>query len=61
MKHEPVQTWEYFAVPLLVVIWVGGLYLSLKVSDEQMHAFLMKNNLRWLDRMIFKDLFDDEE
>ena len=32
-----------------------------KIDDEELHDFLVKNNLRWLDRMIFKDLFDDEE
>ena len=61
LKHDPVQTWEYYAVPLLVVIWIGWLFLALKVTDEQLHNFLVKNNLRWLDRMVFKDTFDEEE
>ena len=61
LKHVPMQTWEYVAVPLLVVVWVGSLLMVYKVDDEKLHDFLVKNNLRWLDRMIFKDYFDDEE
>ena len=61
LKHKPMQTWEYVAVPLLVVMWVCSLLMVYKVDDEQLHDFLVKNNLRWLDRMIFKDYFDDEE
>ena len=34
---------------------------NINADDEKLHDFLVKNNLRWLDRMIFKDLFDDEE
>ena len=60
LKHEPVQTWEYVVVPLLVLMWAGCLILVYKVDDEMLHDFLVKNNLRWLDRMIFKDTFDEE-
>ncbi len=41
-------------------MWVGSLVVVYKVDDEQLHDFLVKNNLRWLDRMIFKDAFDEE-
>ena len=61
LKHEPIQTWEYVVVPLLVLMWAGCMILGNKVDDEKLHDFLLKNNLRWLDRMIFKDTFDDEE
>ena len=61
LKHQPMQTWEYVGVPLLVLMWVGSLLVVYKVDEEKLHVFLVKNNLRWLDRMIFKDLFDDEE
>ena len=60
LKHQPVQTWEYVGVPLLVLMWVGSLLVVYKVDDERLHDFLVKNNLRWLDRMIFKDTFDEE-
>lgn len=29
-------------------------------SDKKLHDFLMKNNLRWLDKLLFKDTFDEE-
>ena len=61
LKHKPMQTWEYVGVPLLVLMWVGCLLVVYKVDGEELHDFLVKNNLRWLDRMIFKDLFDDKE
>lgn len=61
IKHQPVQTWEYVGVPLLVLMWVGSLLVVYKVDDEKLHDFLVKNNLRWLDWLIFKDTFDDEE
>lgn len=61
LKHEPVQTWEYVVVPLLVLMWAGSLIWVYKVDAEKLHDFLVKNNMRLLDRMIFKDLFDDEE
>lgn len=61
LKHEPMHTWEYVGVPLLVLIWMGSLIMVYKVDDEKLHDFLVKNDLRWLDRMIFKDTFDDEE
>lgn len=60
LKHQPVQTWEYVGVPLLVLMWVGSLLVVYKVDDEKLHDFLVKHNLRWLDRMIFKDTFDEE-
>ncbi len=60
LKHKPVQTLEYVGVPLLVLMWVGSLLVVYKVDEERLHDFLVKNNLRWLDRMIFKDTFDEE-
>lgn len=60
LKHEPMQTWEYVGVPLLMLMWVGSLLVVYKVDEEKLHVFLVKNNLRWLDRMIFKDTFDEE-
>ena len=60
-KSEPFESWEYFALPLFVVVWVGGLIVSLKVDDEKLHNFLIKMGWHWLDRQIFKDAFDDED
>ena len=55
IKHEPMQTWKYFVFPLLVIVWVGGLLFALKVDDEQLHEFLVKHNLRWVEWMISKN------
>ena len=60
-KSEPFEPWEYFALPLFAVVWVVGLIVTLKVDDEKLHNFLIKMGWHRLDRLIFKDAFDDEE
>lgn len=60
-KSEPWETWEVIALPLFAIVCVLGLIFSLKVNDEMLHNFLTKKGWRWLDRLIFKDAFDDEE
>ena len=61
IKHQPVQTWEYVALPALVIVWIVTLVFALKIDDYQLHDFLVRNRLRFLDWLIFKDTFDDEE
>jgi len=61
IKHQPVQTGEYVALPALLIVWIVTLVFALKIDDCQLHDFLVKKNLRWLDRMIFKGTFDEEE
>ncbi len=46
LKHEPVQTWEYVVVHLLVLMWAGSLIWVYKVDAEKLHDFLVKNNMR---------------
>lgn len=31
---------------------------KIRSSDEKLHNFLVKNNLHWLDRLLYKDSFD---
>lgn len=61
IKSEPFEPWEYFALPLFAVIGVVGLIVTLKVDDEKLHNFLIKMGWHRLDRLIFKDAFNDEE
>ena len=53
-KSEPWETWEFVALPLIVIVWVGGLIIAL-------HNFITKKGWHRLDRLIYKDAFNDEE
>ena len=64
VEHKPVQEWEYYAYTLFVILWIGLIIiittnLWVKMCDR-LHNFLTKKGWLKLDRMIFKDIYDDE-
>lgn len=65
VEHKPVQKWEYYAWALMafiliVVIIIGKTDLMDKMCDR-LHNFLTRKGWINLDRMIFEDMYDDEE
>ena len=68
IKHNPVQEREYFIYGLIFVVWLGGLFIGLIIDQEKIilflekiHLFLEKRGWHFLDKLLFKDMFDEDE
>ena len=64
VKHEPVQEWEYYAWGLMVIILIVSIVIAktnlMEKMCDRLHNFLTREGWHILDRMIFKDMYDDE-
>ncbi len=64
VKHEPVQEWEYYAWGLMVIILVVSIVIAktnlMEKMCDRLHNFLTREGWHILDRMIFKDMYDEE-
>jgi putative NADPH-quinone reductase len=46
VKHEPVQTWEYYAYTLIFVLWVVGITVKLKNTNIMKNVVVISTSLR---------------
>ena len=61
INHEPIQEWEYVAFALIIVIWIVGLIINATDGvDDRLHNFLTRKGWFSIDRLIFKDQYEDE-